>query len=150
MFDHKHYDRLYYQKHKEAKKEKSRLWRLKNKDKIREYVKLRYKTHQPINPEYYLFVNAKSRSKRYGIPFNLELSDIKIPQFCPVLGIELKKGIGKVSDSSPTIDRLDNTKGYTKGNILVVSFKANRLKSNASVEELEKVYKWVEQCSNMR
>lgn len=58
---------------------------------------------------------------------------------CPVLGIPLFKGTGKLTDNSPTLDRIDSTGGYTKDNVLVVSARANRIKSDATIEELLKV-----------
>jgi len=86
----------------------------------------------------YLYQGAKIRAKKRGIAFDLELSDIIVPQFCPVLGCELV-----VSETqaycSPTLDRFDNGKGYVKGNVRVISWRANSLKSDATTEEIEKV-----------
>lgn len=56
---------------------------------------------------------------------------------CPVFGIPLEWGNGSFRKNSPSLDRIDNSKGYFKENIQVISFRANELKSNASVEELE-------------
>jgi hypothetical protein len=44
----------------------------------------------------------------------------------------------------PTLDRIDSTKGYIKENIQVISFKANRLKNNATVDELKSILKYME------
>lgn len=82
-----------------------------------------------------LLKGAKDRSRIYGYDFNIELSDIIFPEFCPVLGIPLDwKGS---RDFKPSIDRIDNSKGYVKGNILVVSARVNRIKSDASFTELK-------------
>jgi hypothetical protein len=51
------------------------------------------------------------------------------------------------SDSSPTLDKIDNAKGYTKGNIIWVSSRANRIKSDATLDELEKLIEYVKQNS---
>lgn len=83
-----------------------------------------------------MITSAKSRAKLKGWEFNLTKEDIVIPEICPVLGITLKYNKKKIQDDSPTIDRIDNDKGYIKGNIIIVSARANRLKSNASLEEL--------------
>lgn len=82
---------------------------------------------------------AKGRAKTKGLPFNITEADIRIPSVCPVLGIPLFKGTGKLTDNSPTLDRIDSTGGYTKDNVLVVSARANRIKSDATIEELLKV-----------
>lgn len=83
--------------------------------------------------------NAKGRAKAKGLEFNLTLNDIKIPIVCPVLGIPLRRGIGKIIDNSPSIDRINNKRGYTKDNILIISMRANRLKSDASLVELQQI-----------
>ncbi len=81
--------------------------------------------------------DAKRRAKQKGIKFDLTPQDLSIPQFCPLLGIAIKRGNGKTARSSPTIDRKDNSKGYIRGNVAVVSHAANTLKSDFSVEEMK-------------
>lgn len=87
----------------------------------------------------------RARAKRDGLEFNLALLDLPpIPKICPVLGLELiiGRGANKVPlPNSPSVDRIDPKKGYIKGNIRVISYRANSLKSNASLEELEAVVK---------
>lgn len=85
----------------------------------------------------------KTRAAKKGIPCDLEESDIKIPKVCPVLGIPLKWG-DSLLDSTPSIDRLVPELGYVKGNCFVISMKANRLKSNASVEEFKALIAYME------
>lgn len=80
----------------------------------------------------------KCRAKAKGIPFNLDVSDIIIPDTCPVLGIPIYSVAGKGTNqhNSPSVDRIDPSKGYVKGNVRIISNRANLLKSNATVEEL--------------
>lgn len=87
---------------------------------------------------------AKSRAKKRGIEFNLLLEDIDIPEFCPVLGIKLEFNDDYQKDSSPSIDRINNQKGYIKNNIKIISYRANQLKSDLSIEEIEKIIKYIE------
>lgn len=87
-----------------------------------------------------LFHAAKRRSKLYDIPFKIELNDIIVPTHCPVLGIPLIMGNKHAHDNSPSLDRIIPELGYIKGNIVVVSHKANTIKNNATIEDLEKVY----------
>jgi hypothetical protein len=105
------------------------------KEKHREYESLRRK----IYPEKTLFHLAKQRAKKHKLEFSISESDIVIPENCPVLGIKLSLSNSKLSNNSPTLDRVDPSKGYVKENIKVISWRANRLKSDASLEEIEKI-----------
>lgn len=95
------------------------------------------------NPQSVLITLAKHRAKKLNIPFNLSPEDIIIPEYCPALGIKLYAGLGKIIDNSPTIDRIKPSLGYIKENIVIISHKANRIKNNASLEELKKVLDYV-------
>lgn len=86
--------------------------------------------------------NAKQRAKRAGIEFSLSKDDIVIPDVCPVFGFPLKREKCNQWKTSPSIDRIDNTKGYTADNIIVVSRRANILKRDATVDELRMLSKF--------
>lgn len=88
------------------------------------------------DPRIQALYNAKWRAKKRGMEFNLTLDDIVIPYRCPVLGIDLFRATGTPCDNSPEIDRRDNSRGYTRDNVVVVSRRANRLKSDATPTEL--------------
>ena len=93
-----------------------------------------------------MFGRANTRAKKSGIGFNIDKSDITIPDVCPILGIPLFMSIGNGAGgkpNSPALDRIDNSKGYIKGNVMVVSHLANMMKSSANPEELLKFAKWV-------
>lgn len=87
-----------------------------------------------------MFHRSKSRALAKGLEHTITIEDIKIPDKCPLLGIELKdntgNGKGNCKDS-PSLDRLDSSKGYTPDNVWVISNRANEIKSNATLEELE-------------
>jgi len=102
------------------------------------------------NIQKYLFKTARARAKKNNDFFNLVVDDVIIPGFCPILNIPLFIE-GKVqTNNSPSIDRIDNSKGYIKGNIIVISYKANRIKNNATVDELEKVYLFYKNLSEKK
>ena len=84
----------------------------------------------------YLLAAARYRSTERGMEFTITKEDIVIPDKCPLLGIDI---IPKAKDRfhSPSLDRIDNNKGYTPDNIWVVSSRANTLKNDASIQELE-------------
>lgn len=83
-----------------------------------------------------MWYSAKHRAKAKGLVFDIKPEDIKIPDTCPLLDIPIKKNKGTLCDTSPTLDRLDPLVGYTIDNIWVISYKANRCKSNLTLEEL--------------
>lgn len=116
----------------------------------------RRKKHYDSNAAYYyekrkkerrrietsILTRVKCRAKSNNIEFNLTVEDIIVPKVCPVLGITLTFNFGKGSgyhDDSPSVDRIDPNKGYIKGNVRVISARANLLKSNATPQELEAV-----------
>ncbi len=126
----------YYQTHKEAVSKYSKQWYQENSTKVKRRVHQR----KFINPENYIFIRAKAGAKKRKIPFLITIKDIHIPKFCPVLGIKLQFRKGR-HDNTPSLDRINNSKGYVPNNVEVISFRANRLKNDASVKEIEKLYK---------
>ena len=93
------------------------------------------------HPEKKMLSSARSRAKRDNLQFNLTIDDIVIPEFCPVLGMKMErcKGLGHAKDNSPSLDKITPEKGYVKGNVCIISHKANKIKSNASINDLQKV-----------
>lgn len=122
LSNQREYARAKYKKNPEKKRAQARQWRIKN-------------------PEKHMLIEAKRRAIRFGLEFNLETSDIVIPEKCPVFGFSLIRATGQANanEDSPSLDRIDSSKGYVKSNIRVISWRANRIKSDATVEDLEKV-----------
>lgn len=87
--------------------------------------------------------NARTRARVHGVPFSITPDNICIPQFCPVLGIPLIVGEGLFTDNSPSLDRFKPSLGYVPGNVYVISYRANRLKSNATIDELQRVLNYM-------
>lgn len=87
--------------------------------------------------EYYLWKGCQNRAKKNNMPFNLEYTDVVIPKKCPILEIPIFKGNQRHVANSPSLDRLIPELGYVKGNVRVISYKANTMKSNASIEEIK-------------
>lgn len=100
-------------------------------------------------PELYLYNKSKSRAKTKSLDFNIDVEDIVIPKMCPLLNTRLITSMDKDrTDNSPSLDRIDNSKGYIKGNVIVVSWRANRLKSNGTIEELSLLVKNLKKLYN--
>lgn len=83
---------------------------------------------------------AKRRAKAKKLEFDLKASDIPWTDACPVLGTTFTVNRGQDLGPSPTLDRVDSTKGYIKGNVRVISWKANQLKSDLTLEQVHRMY----------
>jgi hypothetical protein len=105
---------------------------------------IRRTEHHILDPRPSMRVSAQRRALRKGIPFDLSVDDIVIPEVCPVLGIPLFVTGGVQTDNSPSLDRFVDARGYVRGNIAVMSLKANRIKNDASAEELRTVAAWMD------
>lgn len=90
-----------------------------------------------------MLANARHRAKTKGLPFDLSAEHVGplLVSHCPILGIELRSHTGRkgARDDSPSLDRIIPEKGYVAGNVIVISGKANRIKSDASSSELRAV-----------
>lgn len=92
------------------------------------------------NPIKCLLHRLRRRAKLKNMECTLTEKDIVIPTHCPVLGFELKLDNDKQQYNSPSVDRLDSSKGYTPDNIRVISWRANNLKKDSTIEEIERVF----------
>lgn len=117
-----------------------RLWQQNNPDKVRA-ASLSWRKRNVLRV---LFYDAQKRAKRLGLAWNLELFDISIPAVCPVLGIPLSYGVGKRTHNSASLDRLNPAKGYTYDNVCVISWRANDLKKNGTLDEFKKLVAYLE------
>ena len=132
----------------EVRKQKSaerwETWAQRNPEK----AKAKVKKWRQQNPRQTLLISARSRAQKKAMIFELTLDDIPdIPAVCPIAQIELKaRPDGKMGpwDFSPTLDRIDDSKGYVPGNVRVISHRANRWKSNMLVEDVERLLKYMQ------
>lgn len=89
---------------------------------------------------------ARARARERGIECNIKIIDIwPINEYCPILGLRFEWDNKRAEDNSPSLDRVDNDKGYVSGNVMMISYRANRLKSNGTVDEFKKIIKFIEQ-----
>jgi hypothetical protein len=86
-----------------------------------------------------MLLSAKFRAKRDNRIFDLKKEDITVPSHCPVLGIPLACGTRESHDNAPTLERIHQNEGYVKSNVMVISYRANRIKNDASLEEIAAV-----------
>lgn len=144
-----HPDRMRVNWRKKAERRKAE--RLINPDRLRAEemsVRMRYRAR---HPERVLVAAAKQRAKLFGLPFDLTESDIEVPETCPVLGIKLVRtpgAKGRANHAAPSLDKVIPELGYIKGNVQVISNRANHLKSDATLEELELVVAYIKRATN--
>jgi hypothetical protein len=96
----------------------------------------------------HIWNHLKASAKKRDIPFTLlpsDIDEIGIPITCPILGIPLYFHRNMVEDDSISFDRIDSTKGYSVDNLIVISYRANKLKSNASLDEMRKILNFYEE-----
>jgi hypothetical protein len=138
--------------------ERQKAWRLANPEKARaSYAKWysvnverarREDREERSTPEGWkkqAIYSARKRAKHAGVPFDLRAEDLEVPSHCPVLGIPIVLGGGRNREDSPSLDRINPAKGYVKGNIAVVSSRANMLKNCGTAEEHARIASWM--CS---
>ena len=110
-----------------------------------------------LNPIPQLIFAFKKRAKTQKVPFDLTVEDIRdllknAGNICPVLGVKMtisELGSGD-TNYSPSFDRIYPKKGYVKGNIVIVSNKANRIKTDATVDEIRKVADFYEKLLKVK
>lgn len=135
------YQKEYYKKNRDYYILNSKLHYKQNKEtkkKQEEEYYLKY-------PEKAILRSAKQTAKVKHLEINIELSDIVIPSVCPILKIpfSFNRREGK-RFNGPSLDRINPSKGYIKGNIWVISDLANRMKNNATIEQLKQFGEWTQ------
>jgi hypothetical protein len=99
----------------------------------------------------HIWNHLKASAKKRNIPFTLlpsDIDEIGIPITCPILGIPLYFHRNMVEDDSISFDRIDSTKGYSVDNLIVISYRANKLKSDATLEEMRKIVNFYEKLNS--
>ena len=98
-----------------------------------------------------LYYAARQRANMKGHEFTITLDDIVVPECCPVFGFKLAPTIGQgrlplsMLERSPSLDRIDNSKGYVPGNVCVISLRANNVKKDATLNELKALVRYMEE-----
>lgn len=118
--NNKEYQKQYYLFNKKKLNSINTLYRINNREKC-------------------IWLGAKTTAKRKKLEFNITIEDIIIPEYCPYLGCRLTNTPNqKRIYSNSSIDRIDSSLGYIKGNVQIISDLANRMKTNSSIENLLK------------
>lgn len=129
--------------------ERYKVYKAKYYEDNKDYLTNQAKDFYENNRAKRLLIKSKETAKNSGLEHSITLEDIIIPEYCPVLGVKLTATLGEGQvQTNASIDRIDSTKGYVKGNVQVISRKANTMKSNATKEELIKFGEWCLKLKN--
>lgn len=94
----------------------------------------------------HLLRSARAGARGRNFAINITAADLEIPAVCPVLGIKLAlPGQGKRTANTASVDRVDSSKGYVTGNVRVISWRANLLKRDGTLDELRRIARYVEE-----
>lgn len=129
----------YYRNNREACLAYSRQYNKDHAEELAAKRKIYSKSYKEKNMKQYLLSAAKFRAKKKGVIFNLSLDDFEIPDVCPVFGCPFKSAEKGNHPYAPSLDRIIPELGYVKGNVQVISYRANAIKWDSSLEELEKI-----------
>jgi hypothetical protein len=119
---YKEYHKKYYEKNRE------RILTRKKKDKLADILR-----------------HSKKRAKKIGVDHSIDREYLEsiLTDTCPIFNVKFISN-GNLNDWSMTLDRINPQKGYVKGNVQFLSHKANRMKSNASIEELKTFAEYIQ------
>ncbi len=110
----------------------TKKWRTENRDKWNE-SRRKWRENNIIHA---LFMEAKHRAKSRGIEFSIILEDVPpMGELCPLLGLPFSTRSEKKTATSPSLDRIDSSRGYVKGNVWIVGYRANIIKNDGTAEE---------------
>ncbi len=125
--------------YREKWNKKNPEYREKNKERFSARTKKYWKDNRHKMVPQSLLRAARRRARQRGLEFTITVADIVVPETCPLLGIPLFISDGTQSANSPSLDRIDNERGYVPGNVWVISYLANARKGNLGPDDLIKM-----------
>lgn len=93
------------------------------------------------------FRQKKANAQRTGIEFTIDFGELEFPTHCPVLGIELDYFNDKRAENSVSFDQIIPGLGYVTGNVVIMSWRANRIKNDGTLQEHEQIVKFMKRYS---
>ena len=112
--------------------------------RCRACINMWMKNHYRARPAEHMLRRAFARARRHGLEFSLSVDDLlPLPVVCPVFGVPLRISDGQQDPWAYSLDRIENSKGYVKGNVAVMSYKANRLKNDGTADDHETIAAWM-------
>lgn len=135
------YSRKWAHNHRSKYRGWAKAYYARNRDKVKAQVRTYKEQEREKAQKAHLFsrhiwTGLKARAAKLGVEFAVLREDYPIPDVCPALNISLDRSD---RNHTPSLDRIDNSKGYVPGNVVVVSCKANTIKRDLSLGELQQL-----------
>ena len=145
-------ERIITQKHQPEVRERNRLCKVSSRAVDPEPSREAARKYSANNPAYILFHSAQSRAKKYGLLFDISVSDLlPLPTRCPIFGVALEYGGGKGRAYNPnaaSVDQIVPCKGYVHGNVVIMSRRANSIKNDGTADEHEAIAAWMKRVAS--
>lgn len=118
-----------------------------------EEYQLKFGAKKETAPDLYSAQRAKFRAKKYnatrtGWEWTIQFGELNWPSHCPILGIELDYFAEGRQENSPSFDQIDAGKGYVKGNVHIISWRANRIKNDGTSKEHRQIADYLDSLSS--
>jgi len=112
------------------------------------YQREQRKVNLASDPQYHAvresLNGARKRAKNGGYDFDITIEDLMpFPTHCEISGVQLTYGQGDKQNGA-SLDKIVPSKGYTKGNVRIISSKVNLAKSDLTLAQLKKLIKYIE------
>lgn len=97
-----------------------------------------------------IFYTRRKQAQKEGIEWTIVPTDLDWVEVCPVLGLTLnyEQSVGR-TENSPSLDRIDCTKGYIPSNVAIISWRANRIKNNGTIADHKAILDWMLSCCSL-
>lgn len=130
-------------RNREERQRANRKWNASNKGYE---AKRAWRDRDPINAWACSATgSARERARRYALPIDIDKNYVRsiVPAVCPVFGTPFEFLGKRLRPESPSLDRIDPAKGYVRGNVAIISLRANAIKSNACWQDIQRVADWL-------
>jgi hypothetical protein len=162
---HRAYWKIYREQNKERIIEANKRWRKANTEKIKEYNRTyrlrpealtqkrkRIEDSLISDESYrirYLLIGARNRAAKRGMDFDSGLLEALLraglPVLCPCCNLKIDyANLSRTNGKQPSLDRMDNKKGYTVANVKIICFRCNILKNAATITDIKNILAYME------
>ena len=88
----------------------------------------------------WILSSSRRSARKRGVEFSLEPDDFSIPTHCPICSLEMVRA--SPTETPPntfTVDRIDSAIGYIAGNVEIICFRCNTIKSYGTASDHRRI-----------